>query len=348
MCGASSSEKQISQQQQDNLNTMSNEASQAFGQSSQVFQQLSSAFSPVLAAGPGQSGFTPAELANLKSQAITNTGVATRNAQQAAGERGAAQGGGTTILPSGAQMGQNAAIAEAGAQQTAGELSNINLQNAQLGQQNWMNAAGVLSGATNTFNASTGLANAATGAGSAAFSSANSINQQNQQWSQDLINVASSAAGTAGSILCPAEGSLYLMADGSEKPVEELVTGEQGMDENGSPNTIEEITTSVVPVIRVCTENGFSTRNSETHCFTTPSGFVISVLSLGTLVNTARGPSRVVVVEPDGEARVFSVITKSHSYRADGVWAYGVGHVASDEACKEYLNEFTMTTAGGR
>jgi hypothetical protein len=191
-CGASASQKQISQQQQDNLNTMSQEASQAFGQSSQVFQQLSSAFSPVLAAGPGQSGFTPAELANLKSQAITNTGVATRNAQQAAGERGSAQGGGTTILPNGAQMGQNAAIAEAGANQTAGELSNINLQNAQLGQQNWMNAASVLSGATNTFNASTGLANAATGAGSAAMTSANSVQAANQQGVTDALSLASS------------------------------------------------------------------------------------------------------------------------------------------------------------
>src|SRR5579863_778258 len=83
-CGASQSQKQISQAQQQNYNTLMNQAGQVFNQSSQVFNDLQSSFAPIVAAGPGQSGYTPAELANLKSSAITNTGIATRNAQQAA------------------------------------------------------------------------------------------------------------------------------------------------------------------------------------------------------------------------------------------------------------------------
>ena len=140
-----------------------------FGNSSQIFKDLSSSFAPVVAAGPGQGGFTAPELANLQSQAVTQGGIATRNAQQAAGERAAAAGGGTTVLPNGATLGMNANIAEAGAAQTAGNLANINLQNAQLGRQNWLQAAGVLAGAPGVFGTATGAGNAATGAGSAAM-----------------------------------------------------------------------------------------------------------------------------------------------------------------------------------
>jgi hypothetical protein len=200
-CGASASQNSISQEQQTNYNTLMNQAGQVFNNSSQVFNDLQSSFAPIVAAGPGQPGYTPAELANLKSQAITNTGVATRNAEQAAGERSAAQGGGTTTLPSGAQLGENANIAEAGATQTANELAGINTQNAMLGQQNWMNAAGVLAGAPNVYNAATAIGNAAVGGGGSAMQGATAVNNANQQGIQDLVQVASSAAGTAGSIL---------------------------------------------------------------------------------------------------------------------------------------------------
>jgi hypothetical protein len=343
MCGASSSQKSISQEQQTNYNTLMDQAGQVFNSSSKVFNDLQSSFSPIVAAGPGQSGFTPAELANLRSSAITNTGVATRNAQQAAGERAAAQGGGTTVLPSGAILGQNANIAEAGAAQTASQLSGIDLANAQLGQQNWMNAAGVLAGAPNVFNAATAMGNAAVGGGGSAMQGATAVNDANQQGIQDLVQVASSGAGVAESILCPAEGSLYLMADGSEKPVETLVAGELLASDDGSRQTIEEIHTTFAPVIRVRTENGFVTRNSFTHCFVTPNGFVIAANSLGEYVNTARGYSKITSVEPNGTAKVFSIVTNgNHTYRADGVWAYGVGDVASDEACERYLQELAV------
>ena len=84
-------------------------------------------FRTVVAAGPGQSGFTAPELANLQSQAVTQGGIATRNAQQAAGERAAAAGGGTTILPNGATLGMNANIAEAGAAQYRGKSFQISI-----------------------------------------------------------------------------------------------------------------------------------------------------------------------------------------------------------------------------
>lgn len=335
-CGASVQQQQIAAEQQANFNQMTQQAAAVFGDTSKVFGELQSSFAPILAAGPGQQGFTAPELASMRSQAVTQGGIATRNAQQAAGERAAAAGGGTTVLPSGAAMGQEANIAEAGAQATANQLSNINLQSAELGQQNWMNAAGILGGAANTFNASTGAGSAATGSGSAAMSGASTVQQANQEGINDALGVIQAGAGVASSF-CPAEGSPYLMADGSEKPVENLEVGELIAGVDDEPQTIEEIQSQYTNIIEVTTENGFVTRNSPVHAFALPKGgFVVSIRSLGKTILTQTGPSKVTKIEPAGQAWVFNVITNgSHTYRASGVWSLGVGdaerHVGMNE-----------------
>lgn len=294
-CGASKDQTQILQEQKQNFDQMSSQAASVFGDASQVFQSLQSSFAPIVAAGPGQQGYTPAEEAALKSSAITNTGNAYRNAAAAAGERGSAAGGGTTILPSGAQMGQQAAIAEAGAGATASALNNIDVQSAELGRQNWLNAAGILGGATGTFGASTGAGSAATGAGSAAASEANTVQQANGQLTQDILGVAESGAGMASSILCPAEGSLFLMADGSEKPVETLLLGELIAGIDDEPQTIEEIQSQYTNIIKVSTENGLVTRNSPVHAFALPeavSWFLFGRSEKPSVPNLARAKSR--------------------------------------------------------
>ena len=211
MCGADKSQKQIEQQQQQNFSTLTNQAQQIFGNSSQIFQDLTSSFAPVVAAGSQQQGFSPAELATLRSQAITNSGQAYRNAAQAAGERSAAAGGGNALLPSGATAQIQANIAQAGAGQTANELSQIDLQNAQLGRENWLQSAGILSGATNVFNPATGAAGQSTGAGEAAANTANQIAQQQNSWMSALggaIGAVGGAATTGGlSLLKPQPAS---------------------------------------------------------------------------------------------------------------------------------------------
>jgi hypothetical protein len=165
------------------------QAGQIFGNSSSVFNDLMSSFSPVVAAGPNQPGYSQGQLQNLQSQAITQSGQAYQNAAQAAGERSAASAGGTQFLPSGANAAVQGNIAAQGASQTAGELSNINTNNAAIGRQNWLSAAGVLSGAPSVFNPSTSATGASTGAGQAAiggaqsnFNTQNSLQQQNNWW----------------------------------------------------------------------------------------------------------------------------------------------------------------------
>ena len=201
-CGASSQEKNIASEQNQNFQNLTSQAQSIFGSDSQIFNQLNSAFSPILAAGPGQSGFTPAQLATMNSQAITQTGQQFRHAAQAAGERSAAIGGGQEILPSGAALNQQTQIAEAGAANTANALTNINLQNQIQGRQNWLQAANVLGGAGNVFNSATNAAGAGTQAGGSAMQGATDVNQANNAWVGDVMGVLGDAA-TIGSKFIP-------------------------------------------------------------------------------------------------------------------------------------------------
>jgi hypothetical protein len=207
MCGASSDEKNafntektINTQQYNNFKNLSNQAASIFGDSSQIFKDLTSSFEPILAAGPGQNGFTASELSNLQSQAVTQSGQAYRNAAQAAGERSAASGGGNALLPSGTTAQIQANIAQAGAGQTASELSNINLQNAELGRQNWLSAAGVLSGAPNVFGASTSAGGLLSGSGESAmkgaqqvFDNSQTLQSQNNWWMKPVAGALGGA-----------------------------------------------------------------------------------------------------------------------------------------------------------
>jgi hypothetical protein len=169
---------------------------------------------------------------------------------------------------------------------------------------------------------------------------------QQHGWMQDLsggiaigqqgFNLASDIAGS----FCPAEGSLYEMADGSKRPVEALIVGDRIAGIDGDPQTVEEIQSNYAGIVAVTTADGHVTRNSPTHAFALPrGGFTVAAKSLGKAILTEFGTSIVTGVEYAGKAWVFNVITDgSHTYCADGVWALGVGeaerHVGMNEWAK--------------
>lgn len=197
LCGASSQQNQVEASQQQFMNQMMAQSQQVFGQSSQVFNQLVSTFSPIVAAGPSQQGFSPQELSNLNSQAITQTGQSYKNAKEAVGEAQAANGGGNTALPSGAQIGEDTQLASSAANQTAGELSQITQADYTQGNQNYNNAVAGLESAPGVFNASTGLDNATTNSSSAAGNTASQIAQESNSW---ISSVTGALGGIAGSV----------------------------------------------------------------------------------------------------------------------------------------------------
>lgn len=139
-CGASGEQKDM-QKQSAFFDNMMQQAAQIFGASSKVFNDLISAFAPIVAAGPNQHGFSPAEKPNLESSAISQSGIAARNAKQAAGNAQAALGGGNMALPSGAAIGTDLAVANAAAQNTAEQLSTIRQADYATGRENYFKAA---------------------------------------------------------------------------------------------------------------------------------------------------------------------------------------------------------------
>lgn len=196
-CGATQAQTNLLTSQTGFYNTLQNQLQTVFGNSSTVFNDLINSYAPIVAAGPNQQGFSPGELSNLNSQAITETGQAYNNAKQAVGERIAAQGGGNAYLPSGAAIGPQLSLAESAANQTSSELSQIQQANYQTGRANWLSAAQGLAGAPGVFSPAAGFAGAANQAGEAAGNTANQIAQENNSWVNALIGAGAGIAGGA-------------------------------------------------------------------------------------------------------------------------------------------------------
>lgn len=324
--GASSQQDALAASQASFYNTMTADYNTTFKNQQSVLQNLQNTLNPIVAAGPNQFGYNTAEVNTLNSQAIQGTGQQYNNASQALKANQAAQGGGNAMLPSGVASQQAAALASAGANQASSDLLGIQQAGYQQGFNMYESALGGLENVAGQYN-SVGMSGAASGAGNTANSEANAVQQANYQAQQGMEDMIGSAVGGAAGAMCPAKGSLFLLADGTEIPVEDLKVKDllQGID--GEPQAIEEIQSGPLPVVVVKTEDGHAARNSTIHAFALPSGgFVVAAKALGKVIKTSKGSSKVISVEKDGIDTIYNVITDgSHTYRADGLWALGQG-----------------------
>lgn len=192
MCGATQQQKDITDEQQNFYKTLSDEYSSVFGQTQAITGALTSAFMPILQAGPSQTGFAPSEENALRTQ--NTEGVATdyAQAQKATAQMLASQGGGNTLLPSSVNANILAQNANAAAATRAQGENQITQANYAQGYQNWQSAANVLGSTAGLLNP-TGFAGATTGAGSAASTSANQV-------AQSAFAPWGAAMGTLGSV----------------------------------------------------------------------------------------------------------------------------------------------------
>jgi hypothetical protein len=224
-------------------------------------------------------------------------------------------------------------------------------QQYQTALQNQWNAAGLMSGqgmsaGQGAINAQGNAANAYTNL----YGTAGKQAEGSSVWGS-LLGAAAGLGGSAMSAWCPAEGSMYLMADDSELPVELLHVGDEIKGIDDEPQTIEEIQSALAPVLRITTDDGHVVRNSRVHAFALPhGGFVVAIHSLGKTIRTDSGTAKVISVENDGLAKVFNVITDgSHTYRADGVWALGVGEAERTISMQKWndIGDSLLQTVGG-
>lgn len=115
-----------------------------YSKQSSIYDALTKAFSPTLAAGPDQYGFSPGEQSALSTQAIEGAANAGKQAQEAANGQIAAEN--DTGLPSGAAAQLKGMIDQASTSQAAQDQLAIRKAGYDQGRQNYTQAAQVLGG----------------------------------------------------------------------------------------------------------------------------------------------------------------------------------------------------------
>lgn len=198
MCGATEGQTQISDAEQQFYSNLTSQYATVFGQNQAITGALTSQFTPILQAGPSQTGFAPAEENALETQNTEGTATDYAQAQRATASILAARGGGNTLLPSSVDANLLAQNANQAAAQRAAGSNAIKLQNYTQGYQNWQTAANVLGSTAGLLNP-TSYSGAATNAGTAAATAANNVAMAaNSPWNAAL-GALGSAAGLAGS-----------------------------------------------------------------------------------------------------------------------------------------------------
>jgi hypothetical protein len=197
MCGgASQQQNQISDEEKQFYETLTQQYSTVFAQNQAITGALTQAFQPILAAGPSQTGFSPSETNALQTQNTENVATDYAQAQKATADVLAARGGGNTFLPSSVDANLIARNANLAAQTRAQGQNQITQANYAQGNANFNQAAGVLGSTAGLLNPNA-YASSTTNAGNSAANEANTITQQNNSLWNSVIGSLGGIAGQA-------------------------------------------------------------------------------------------------------------------------------------------------------
>ena len=134
--------------------SMLSHATTVFGAADKVFNQMQSAYSGILAAGPSQHGYNAAQLGSENAAAITQGANAQRFLGASAKAGVAGFGGGNALNISGAGANAGGAQKAQVAGQTAAQLSKISSADWAQGNENWRTAGEGISKSAGTYAAS--------------------------------------------------------------------------------------------------------------------------------------------------------------------------------------------------
>jgi len=134
----------------------------------------------------------------------------------------------------------------------------------------------------------------------------------------------------AAAMTCPCEGSMILMQDGTEKPIQNCKKGDlwQGID--GEPCELLALTETEAPCVLIVAGK-YRSNVSDSHTFAlSRGGYVYAHAAAGTYVLTGLQTQRdmeeastIKSVDDIGRRKVFTPeLNGSHSYRCDGIWAF--------------------------
>jgi hypothetical protein len=176
--GASSAANANAKSEQEFMQQLQAEQQTQFGNEQVAQNQLQKAWSPIVAGGAYQYGFSTAEDEQLR-QNIENAGAqATENTDNAALLREQQASGGANAGPSGATEAINAQVAATGAQSTATNLGKEKELGYQTGRENFLAATGGEAEVAN-LSSPTSFANSATSAAGASNQAVNLVDTEN-------------------------------------------------------------------------------------------------------------------------------------------------------------------------
>lgn len=201
--GPTSAQEHLQASQSAFYDELRKDYSTQFANQQAVLKAVTDAWGPVIAAGINQYGFSKAEDTTLRSMATEGTALAYAQGAKAVNEQIAAEGGGNTFLPSGANDQLRKEVATAAARQQSQEQLQITEAGYETGRQNYLAGTNAELAAAGLYNPS-GAASAANNAGQAASQTANDIAQESGGfWGTVggiLGGALNSAVGTGGAL----------------------------------------------------------------------------------------------------------------------------------------------------
>lgn len=332
MSGPSSSQIQLQDEQTQFYKQGADESRVTFAEDQDLLKQMEAVYKPILAKGPGQRGFSDEQRSSLDSQAIEGTARNYSQAARAVNENLATQGGDENPMQSGGEEQLREEVAMSAASEQSREQQQIVQADYAEGEHQFENAGAELAAASGRLSP-TSYENAATSAGSAAEKTASDIVSEENSWIAPVMGaIGAVGGGLAGNeALCPAAGSAILMADGSEKLVEDIVAGDVICGVNGEKEPITCVVMGISPLLELHTSGGKKVVCSPSHTLISGDGFVLAFESFGRKIRTNGGWEYVTKVEMLGAGKVFDPRTVAmHSYRANGIWALGTGDKPAD------------------
>lgn len=193
MCGSTGAQQTLQEEQMQFYQQAMQMTQEQYQNQQAIYAPMTKQFQSIFDKGPNQQGFSDEELNTLRAGAVEGTAENYKQAATAVGESLAAEGGGNSLVSTGAQDQIRQEVANSAAQEESRQQTQITEANYNQGYQEWLASAGGLE-AIATGQNPLGFENAATGAGSAASTTANDIAQADNSW----INAALGAAGAIG------------------------------------------------------------------------------------------------------------------------------------------------------
>lgn len=196
MCGASDQQKQIEGQTLSFSQLLSGNYAANYGAQSAILKNIGNILTPIAQAGPDQQGYGANELAALNTGAGETVGADYAKASQQLNNSLAARGGGSEVLPTGAEAALKGQLASAGANALSTKQTGITEANYEQGRQNWSNATAGLNALAQDYNPNA-IAGEATQTASAAYGEAQQNAMQGFQQFTDIASGVSALAGAA-------------------------------------------------------------------------------------------------------------------------------------------------------